>query len=166
MIVTEDTKYADFAPLIPYISDDTKKELEEAAQKLYGYCNTLTLDEFFGLLDGDYQKLGDISNPTVLQAFWMQRFSEFCGEFANMCEQLTMQLTIDQQKASQGTKPLDYRASVLVFVRDYFNKHSFVDCGDITLGEYITARQDKFNTQVVQRNYQRIQEQKFKKNKR
>lgn len=166
MIVTENTKYRDFAPVVPFIEEEQEKQLMDAAERLYGFCNMLTIDQFFGLMDGDYQLLGDMDDPSVLQAYWLQRFERFCANFSARCEELTMPPTAEQQKASAGTKPLDYKASVLVFIRDYFGLHSFVDCGHITLGEYLTARQDKFNAQVVQRNYNRMQEQKFKKNRR
>lgn len=163
MIVTEKTKYAEFVPLLPFIDDDQKQKLYKAAEAHFKPYNTLTFDEFFGILEGDYQLLGDLKEPTVLQAFWLENFEHFVQSFTTACEQMTLPPTPESTRYSAGCKPFEPKAAMLVFVREYFGLHSFTDCGKITLGEYITARQDKYNEQIMQRNQSRELERKYKK---
>ena len=165
MVITGETKYRDFVSVLPFLCDGEREKLYAAAEKRYGYCNALTLDQFFGVCEGNIELLGDMSNPTVLQVMWLERFEKFTQAFTQECERMTVQPSAKMQRAMQGTRPLPGRAALLVFCRQYFGLPSFAACGSLTVGEYLTARQDHYNEQIIQRNFAKMQEQELKKHK-
>lgn len=165
MIVTASTKYKDFAEVEQYISDDEKAKLKAAAEKQFRNCYALTIDEFFGVTSGDYSLLGDTTDPTVLQVYWLRRFAEFCEEFTKACERLQLEPTPEQVQAQAGCVDMSPQESMLVFMRDYFGLPSFYAAGERTIGEYLTARKDKYNAAKVQRNYENMQRRKLQKYK-
>lgn len=163
MKITSNTKYADFAQYEFALTEDSTKALMEQAEQLYGHCNELTIDQFWGLMGGDYSILGDLSNPSVLQVYWSRRFKEYCEQFTQICERLKLEPREDEQKAQKGCIEMTPMEGMLIFVRSYFNLPSFAEAGKRTLGEYIVARKDKYNEARTQRNFEDIQRAKFKK---
>ena len=163
MVVTSETKYADFRDVEQFIDEASKIELQKAAEKAYKVCTELTLDEFWGVINGDYSLLGDLDDPSVLQVYWLKRFGKFVDEFGEECKRTQLEPTADQRQASTGTLPLSPVEAMLIFTRSYFGLHSFADCGHITIGEYLTARKDHYNDAVTQRNFQKMQHDKIKK---
>lgn len=162
MIVTPETLYTEFQPVEDCVDEASKTDLMKAAERAYKACNELTLDEFWGVMNGDYSLLGNLDEPKVLQVYWLKRFAQFVDEFGNECKRTQLEPTPEQRQASQGTLEMLPVESMLVFVRQYFGLHSFADCGRITIGEYLTARKDHYNDALIQRNYEKIQREKLK----
>ena len=166
MVITEKTPYSDIIEVEELFADTTIKELKQAAEKKYGDCYNLTIDEFFGLIEGNYSLLGDITEPTALQVYWLKRFEEFCTEFANSCERMTLQPTDDQTQLQTGCLKLSGKEGMLIFTREYFGLPSFMAAGKRTLGEYLVARKDKYNEAVQKRNFDAWQRRKIEETKR
>ena len=82
MKVDEHTLYSDFEVFEKCLTQESLQELKRAAEEKYGSMYNLTIDQFFGISNGDFSVLGDMTNPTVLQVYWQKRFSQFCDEFA------------------------------------------------------------------------------------
>ena len=161
MQISEDTLYAEYAAVLPYISEQDRLRLFEAAQRKYGNYYALDFDTFFGILNGDYSIIGDRTKGTAFQVLWLQGFSQFVETLAKTIEKLTIKPTARQARAQEGTYAFDFRSNVLLFLRSYFGLHSFKEAGRLTIGEYLTARQDSYNTQIMQRNYERIQREEL-----
>lgn len=161
MQVTEQTKWCDFEPYAEVLTQESIQDLKHAAEKKYGFCNNLTIDEFFGLQAGDLSLLGDVQDPTVLQVFWIKRFKDFCSDFIKVCERLTIK---DPANAYvyNGCVDMEPLESMLIFTREYFGLPSFSEAGKRTIGEYLTARKDKYNEARKQRNFEEKQKQRFK----
>lgn len=164
MKVTSKTKYSDFAQYEPFLTDESKSDLKKAAERHIILCHTLTLDEFFGLLNGDFSLLGDLQEPTVLQVFWLTRFKEFCDEFTRSCEALTIK-DPEAVGIDNGCITISPQESALLFTREYFGLGSFEDAGKRTIGEYILARKDAFNKWVMRKNNEKKQLAKIHKKK-
>lgn len=162
MQVTSSTKYEDFRPFEECLTPEGVQTLTEAAERQYGAMHNLTIDEFFGIMNGDLSILGDLSEPKVLQVYWQKRFSQFCDEFATACERMTIQDT-EQEQMQNGCLPMSPVENVLTFTREYFGLPSFTAAGKRTIGEYLVARKDKYNQARVQRNYLQAQRKKFSK---
>lgn len=165
MTITSQTKYADFADCEYALTDESKAEIMRAAEQQFKGCYDLTIDEFFGITDGNYELLGDLSDPSVLQVYWIKRFEQFCEEFAQACERMRIEPTTEEKAAQVGCLAMTPQESMLVFTREYFVLHSFFEAGQRTIGEYLTARKDRYNAQRTQRNYNEQQKKKLK-NKR
>lgn len=165
MKITNKTKYADFEPLEQFITPEDVSNLKAAAELEYGNCYNLTIDQFWGVLSGNYELLGDLTNPTVYQYYWRKRFDEFAEEIGRACEQMTIHPTPDEEQCQIGTVKMQPMEAMLIFVRSYFGLPSFVEAGKRTMGEYMTARKDSYNKQRMQRNFEELQRKKFKKNK-
>lgn len=156
MLITNKTRYEEFKPLEKVLKRGEKERLIQAAQEAYKPYAMLTMDEFFGVLAGDLQLLGDISDPNVYQMYWCKGFEKFAKEVTKSCEALTIQdHTLDG--VNTGCVEIGGQEAVLIFLRDYFGLPSFTDAGQRTIGEYILARKDTFNKYKMQRAYQQKQ---------
>lgn len=163
MQVTSKTKYSEFMQYEYAVTPESVRVLMEQAEQYFVRCNELTIEQFFGIVDGNYEILGDVSDPTVLQAFWIKRFAEYCEQFGKACERMTLKSQEDETKLQSGCVQLSPLESMLIFTRAYFGLRSFDEAAQRTLGEYLTARKDRYNAACVQRNYENIQRQKLKK---
>lgn len=163
MRVTSNTRYADFEPCEYAVTDEGRELLMAQAEDMYGRCVELTIDEFWGLASGDYSKLGDMSNPSVLQVYWAKRFEQFCEQFTKTIERLHIEPREDEKRAQAGNLKMSPQESMLLFTRSYFGLHSFYDAGKITIGEYLLARKDAYNDVKTKRAYADIQNAKLKK---
>ena len=164
MRIDEQTKYADFQPIEDAIADDEKQKIKAAAEQYFKPCYTLTIDEFFGLLNGDYSLLGSMAEPSVLQVYWLKRFAEFCEEFTNACARMNIK-DPEKEHLHTGCVSIEPQEAMLIFTREYFGLPSFFAAGERTIGEYLTARKDKFNEAVVRHNFEAEQKRKFKMKK-
>lgn len=161
MIITPETKYTFFQDFEHTISDESSAELKKAAEQYFKPCHALTVAEFFGVLNGHFELLGDISDPTVLQVYWQKRFREFVDEFSTACNRLKIHPD-DEAELTSGCVNLTGVEHMLVFLRDYFGLPSFEAAGERTLSEYLTARKDKFNEWRIMKNREAIQARKLK----
>ena len=162
MKITSKTKYADFEPYEPFLTGESVAELKAAAERSIRFCHTLTLDEFWGLLAGDYSLLGDLSSPSVYQVYWAKRFKDFVEEFTQSCNALSMK-DPENDGMDAGCVKIEPQENMLIFVREYFGLHSFVEAGERTIGEYILARKDAFNKWRTRKNIEKKQLAKLKK---
>lgn len=162
MIVTAKTKYRDFEELEKVATAESLQALKQASEQYFKPCNALTIDEFFGIIGGDYSLLGDLAEPSVYQVFWLKRFQEFAEQFTKECERLHLEPTAEMKQAQQGAIDMQPMESMLVFLQDYFALPSFFDAGKRTIGEYLLARKVRYNEQLAQRNYETMQRNKLK----
>lgn len=162
MIVTAKTKYRDFKDIEQVALEESLQELKHAAEAHFKPCSMLTIDEFFGVVAGDYSLLGDLADPSVYQVYWLKRFADFADAFKVECERTQLPQTAEQKQAAQGALELTPQEAMLVFVQEYFSDRSFFDAGTHTIGEYLLARKVKYNEQLAQRNFENIQRNKFK----
>lgn len=166
MQITEKTLYNDLAPFERYLTADGIKEIKAAAARFYKRGYDLTVDEYFGLVAGDYSLLGDLREPTVLQVYWLKYFAEdFLPSFSRDCETYKSPTDEKQREAQNGTYDMTMQEGMVVFLQSFFGLSSFAAAGGLTLGEYITARKHKYNCDLVQHNYDRISRREMK-NKR
>lgn len=166
MIVTKDTRYADFEQANKYVSDKSAKELKAAAERVFVGMYDLTLAQFLACAAGEFVGvLGDLSDPTVLQVYWSRRFEDFVKEFAETLKGLQIPLTAEQQRAATGLPKSSFAESMLVFVRGYFGLRSFREAEKITIGEIVIAKRDAYTTAMFDRKLQRIQLEKMKRKK-
>jgi len=167
MKVSKKTPFIEIALFEDYITEDSKKELKEAAEKDIGSCWDLTLREFFELSKGDFSCKGiDVKKPeelSVLQFYWCARFKDFVDEFAATLERLQAPQSIEAQKAAKSCLDVSFEESVVVFCREYFGLHNFADAYTITLGEFVIAKKDSYNKTIFERSMAQIQEAKYKK---
>lgn len=165
MRVTSKTKYRKFLPYEGLLTTESETALKQQAERVYKPCHTLTINEFFGVINGDYSVLGDMSDPSVLQVYWLKRFAEYVEIFADACKRTKIEPTPEQKQAAQGCLEMSPAEGMLVFARSYFGLHSLREAGDITINEYIMARKDTYNNALVRRNLEKIQLRKLNSKK-
>lgn len=161
MKIDGQTKYEDFQAIEAAMTEESKQEIKRASEAYYKSCYELTIDEFFGVVAGNYEILGDMSKPSVLQVYWLKRFTEFCEEFARACERLSIK-DPEAEKYNAGCVKFEPQEGMLVFLREYFGLPSFYDAGKRTIGEYLTARKDRYNALVMRRNQEAEMKRKMK----
>lgn len=173
------SKYVEFAAFEQYATQESLQEIKAAAEREYGNCYGLTIDEFWGICNGDLSIIGidpvqvkdgkfDWAKLTIAQVYWKKRFDDFVQEIAGACKRMTIKPTPEEEQAQNGCVTIEPMEAMLIFVRNYFGLPSFADAGKRTMGEYITARKDDYNQKRVKRNWEEIQRRKLriKKNKR
>lgn len=164
MEVNNKTKYLDFVLIEQCITPESRKALIAGAQAQYGYYGQLTIDQFWSVVNGDKSLLGDMSEPLVLQVYWLYGFEEYCKGFTEALEKLVVpENPNDKDKYNMGCVNMSAQETMLIFTREYFGLPSFFAAGKRTIGEYLTARKDKFNQAMMQHNFAESQKAKFKK---
>lgn len=155
--------YSKYADILPFVTDASRKELMEQAAKIRDPY-TLTLSEFFSCCEGDFGcVISDIENLTTGDGLWLECFSDFLSNFEKILKRLLIPQTPEQKQASANCLPVEWKEGMLVFVRSYFGLKSFSEAENITLGDYLLAKKDDYNTRLFQSNLAKIQTQKIRK---
>ena len=163
MRITERTKYAKIAHIEKYFTARTIDGLKSAAEAKYGAMYDLPFATFWACQNGDFDHLGDLTNPTVLQIYWCKRFAEFQEDFAKQLQACTLPPSADETAANNGLLPVNFAEAMLVFMQSFFGLHSFKEAEQITLGELLIAKRAQYNRDKFQRNLAAIQRKKFGK---
>lgn len=163
MRITKNTKYWRIERLEPYLKEESKHELMAAAEKEFGSMYDLTFAEFWECSSGNFSRLGDTSNPTVLQVYWYKRFKDFVNEFANTLKKLVIQQTPEETQASQGLIKVSWDEAILVFVQQWFGLKSYKEAEQITIGEILIAKRAAYNRDKFSRQIGKIQMSKLNK---
>lgn len=167
MLITEKTKYVDILAVEKHFKDKSIEELKAAAIKHFGSFYDLTFEAFHECANGEYTKIvGDLSDPTVLQVYWVKAFSDFVKEFVEQLGKLHIQPTADEKKAASNLLQVNWDEGMLVFIRNYFGLKSFKDAEKITIGEILIAKRAQYNDDLFRRRLNNIQVQKMKIKKR
>lgn len=155
--------YSKYVDILPFVTDESRKMLmERAAQIRDPY--TLTLAEFFACADGDFGCIiKDVTNPSTGEALWLDVFKVFMTDLGNILKKLVIPQTPEQKQASANCLPVEWQEGMLVFVRAYFGLKSFTEAENVTIGDYLLAKKDEYNTTIFQRNLAKIQTQKLHK---
>lgn len=163
MKITNRTKYSTFKPFEDYVSDDTLRALQDASEKEYGGMYDLQFAEFFECVNGDFSSvLGNVSNPTVLQVYWVKRFEKFADEFARVLKGLQIRQSADEVRASANLLKVDWSEGLLVFMQQWFGLHSYKEAEKITVGELLIAKRAAYNHDTYQRALADIQMKKYR----
>lgn len=155
--------YSKYVDVLPFVTDESRKALMQEAAKIRDPY-TLTLAEFFACCEGDFGcVVKDTKNPTTGEGLWLETFRDFLNDFGKILERLVIPQTPEQKQASVNCLPVEWQEGMLVFVRSYFGLKSFSEAENVTIGDYILAKKDEYNTVIFQRNMAKIQTQKIHK---
>ena len=163
MVVTQDTKYRDIVEAEQYLTDDTKNQLTEAACKLYGDPWQLGIGEFVQLTTGDMSRLGDLSDPTVLQVYWLQAFKAFVAEFEKALQGLTMPKDAQELEAENVLHKVGLAEGMVVFARSYFGLHNFAEAEKVSMLDYLIAKRDTYNQAAYNKRLAALRAAKYKR---
>lgn len=163
MRVTERTQYATVREYEKYFAPEFVKALQDAAEQQFGAMYDLTFAEFHALTNGDFSRLGDMSNPTVLQVYWTKRFAAFVDEFANALKKLQVKPTTDEEQAGADLPPVSWAEGLLVFLQKFFGLQSYKQAEQITLGELLIAKRAQYNEDLFKRRLQALQLKRMQK---
>lgn len=157
MIVTRDTKYAEFEPYEKYLSEESISNLKKAAEIEFVPMYDLTFAQFIRACEDTSVIIGNKEEKTVLQAYWEKRFDEFKKEFDEKIKSTNVQPTKEQAMAAKDLPKQTFAEGILVFGLQYFGLHNFREAENLTLGDIIIARKDAYNTTMFQRRLNAIQ---------
>lgn len=162
MEININAKYSRYADILPFVTDESRKELiAKVIEKRNPY--TLTLADFFACVKGDFScVVTDVDQPTTADVLWVENFVTFIEEFAAVLKRLSIPQTAEQKQAQKNCLPVDWQEGMLVFARKYFGLHNFADAEKITIGDFLIAKKDDYNTAIFERNLHKIQTQKLK----
>lgn len=166
MQVTDDTIYREFEAVERFVTDSSAKLLTDKAEEKFGQMYDLEFRQFWACSTGNFSEvLGDMSEPTVLQVYWAKRFGKFVEEFTDTLKRLTIAQTQEERQASSGLLQVNWDEAILVFVREYFNLHSFREAERITMGEILIAKRAAYNRDKFHRRLSDIQTAKLHRKK-
>lgn len=155
----------DMERLLDALTDKSAEELASNATELYGRYEDMSLLDFLDCIEGDYSCIGVDAKKdksiSIGKAVWLKGFAAFCEDFGKICNRLVVPESADSKQAHKGEVKMTMREGMLVFTRSYFGFHSFEEAAKvITVGEYIVARKDTYNSGIYQRNRAEIDKQK------
>lgn len=155
MRITDKTLYTDIINIDGYITPASKDNIIKAAESRYKEYYALTISEFFDLLDKDYTLIewDSISEPTILQYYYIQGFARFVAELQKVLERLTLKPSSDEQRNMSNLLPMTFAESIIVFAQDFFGLQSYKDTeSNITIGDIVLAKKVHYNRSLYQRN--------------
>ena len=154
--------FADYADIWSAVTENSRKELRAAADKICPMWE-ISLGDFFACCGGDFSLVLDKENPLLWQVLWVEAFPDFVTTFADVCKRLTLEPTPEQKAAAAGCLPMEWQEGILIFARSYFGLPSFSAAENLKLCDFVLAKKDDYNTALAARNMQKIQLQKMKK---
>lgn len=164
MQVTCITKYSEFEDKEKYLTEKSVQDLKTQAEEIFGKVYGLDFDTFRECYDGNFEAvLGSMSEPTVLQVYWIKRFRDVSEEFAKAVKTMTLPQTADELAASKGLISMTWDESILVFCQQFFGLHSYKEAGKLTLGEILIAKKAAYNREKFQRQMTELQRKKLSK---
>lgn len=155
MIVTRETAYEDFAPYEPHVNlEDRAKITKAAIADKFGDNGFYMLDigTFLACVHGDFDGLFSNGGLSVFDIYRIKAFPDWLKEFTEALERLTLKPTAKQLQSQQGCEKVTFDESVFIFCRQYFGLHSFDDVLRLTVSDYLMAKKDDFNRQLIERN--------------
>lgn len=99
----------------------------------------------------NYDALYDCRGETVFDVYRVLAFAVWVEEFISVAEELTLKPTPKQIAAASGCRPVTFEESVYFFMREYFGLQSFDAVADLPVSDYLLAKKDTYNKQVVER---------------
>lgn len=161
MKVTSETQYADFVQFEPYLTDEGRKQLVEAAKKQFGEYTDLTIEKFNELTQLTTETvMRDYS--TVFGVYWLKGFKDFIEDFTKTIQNFSLKPNAMEASAASVCYPTSMIEAMLTFSRSYFNLPSFAEAAKTTLGDYLIARKDDYNGKAFERRMSELQMQKIK----
>jgi hypothetical protein len=156
--ITENTKYIDFVEIESFIDQETKDQIIKASQTKYGDYYDLEVGDFIDFIDPNTERYKVLDDPdiSVFQVYWFIGFKEFIENFMKLIQNFTVKETPEELAASKNCYPTEFAESMLIFSRSYFGLHSFKEATHITLGDFILAKKDSYNSTVFQKTYSNI----------
>lgn len=165
MKVTKDTPYdGEFVAAETLMEDKDKQALTDAAiRSKFGEAGFwgMTLGGIFAALRDDLDAVAtEEEAATVFGVYRLKAFPKWLDDFLTTAAALTAKPTAKQARASQGCVKISFEESVYILMRRYFGLQSFDAVNTMTAADYILAKKDDYNTQVVERNMMRISAEK------
>lgn len=156
MKVDKNTLYRDFESVEPYVDALTLNEIREGAVRdKFGDAGfySLTIGAFIdAAFYNVYDCLFDRNGETVFDRYKLSAFAVWLNEFIAAAEGLTLKPTAKQIAAASGCRKVTFEESVYFFMREYFGLASFDAVRDLTVSDYLLAKKDAYNKQVIERN--------------
>lgn len=162
MEINLSAKYGIYADILPFVTDESRKELLKKVAEIRDPY-TLTLAEFIACCAGDFScVVQDAEHPTTGEVLWCENFVAFVEELGKVFQRLVVPQTPEQKQAAKGCLSVEWQEGMLIFVRKYFGLHNFTQAEQITIGDFLIAKKDDYNTTIFNRNLHKIQTQKMK----
>lgn len=145
----------EFSPWRRYISDeDMEKAKMAAVADRFGEAgfNAMTVGQLTTVLSGDPRPLYRSGGRTLFDTLVVEAFGGFIDRLAETLKRLTLPATPEGIRLSSGVMPSEFTESVYLFCRSYFGLKSFEEADALKVSEYLLARKDDYNRQIVDRN--------------
>lgn len=163
MLISDKTKYADFQGVEKYVTAKSIEAIKRAAEAKFGEMYDLTFADFYACANGDFSRIGEMKDPTVLQVYWCKRFAEFVEDFAKQLKNTVVPMTPEEKTANESLLSVSFGEAILTFLQQWFGLRSYKEAEKITLGELLIAKRAAYNRDMFSRKINEIQRRKFSK---
>lgn len=153
--IDRNTTNVEFEPWRKYISaEDMEKAKKAAVADRFGKggFNAMTVGQLTTVLAGDPRPLYRSGGRTLFDTLTVEAFGEFIDKLTDTLKRLTVPPTPESIKLSSGVMPSEFTESVYLFCRSYFGLPSFEAADGLKVSEYLLARKDDYNKQIIDRN--------------
>lgn len=155
MKVDAHTMYEDFSVFEPCIDDAQRRKLMDAsARDLYGDGGwwLMPLGDLFAIYDGDTSPLKKGGGKTVFDVYRVIGLSEWMERYIATLEGLTLRPTAKEAALQNGTTRTTFENAVRVFCRDWFGLPNYKCVDDLTVTDFLIAKEAAYNRAVIDRN--------------
>lgn len=163
--ITEKTKFSDISTILavfPEMLTELKEKIKENLPlETFDYFS-MTIREFLELqeskMPSKIEKMLKNKKLTVFEYVKIiNTFESGSEQLTKIIEATTVEQTKDEKNASTGLLNLSPEESILDFLKDYFNLHSYEEAQNLTLYEFVIARKHFFNKVTFEKNLSEIQ---------
>lgn len=165
MVITEQTKYSEIQAAEVFFTDVTKRQLSEAACSVYGDPWQLGIGQFVTLTTGDTSHLGDMTDPTVMQVYWLHAFRDFVADFEKALKRLTIPKDAQEIAAEDVLIKVSMAEGMVVFARSYFGLTSFAEAEKVSMMDYLMAKRDAYNQAAYNKRLAALRAAKYNRKK-
>ena len=155
MKIDRHTLVSEFSPFVRFVDEEAMERVRKAAVRdkfgeagFYG----MTVGDFTTVIAGDPRPLYDSGGRTVFDNCRVDAFKAFIDELAATLKRMKLPPTADSVRMTSGTIPVEFVESIYLFCRNYFNLPSYDKADALKVSEYLMARKDDYNRQVIDRN--------------
>lgn len=161
MELTKETPYTELQPHEQYLTDESRQAIHDKAVAVYGNYEDITLEQLSRYMNGDFGKLVDEKNPTVLQVYWLNGLKDFIQKLPDVLKAFSVPETPEEAQAGAGLPSVTFMEGMLVFARSYFGHTSFEAASRTTIGDIIIAKKDRYRQDMMQMRLAAIQRRKM-----
>lgn len=162
MRIDSNTLWEEIKDTYDFWSEESKEKVIAECCKMHGVEDfyLLTISQLVQITNGNVSFLMIEDNGTAYEYIFVLELKNFVENYINILTSYQLPQSQDEKNSSKKCVELSFCESLLIFVKNYFNLHSFEQAEQIRLCDLLIAKKDAYNTAVFEKEMIKIQTRK------